>query len=54
MPFVTPTRSAHVGFGSEADIEAPLPDVRFTPQSRHSMACRAQGLGATEQDGPPH
>src|SRR3974377_199979 len=28
-------RSANVRFGSKADIEAVLPDVRFTPNSGH-------------------
>jgi hypothetical protein len=28
--------SAHVRFGSKADMEALSPDVRFTPKSGHS------------------
>ena len=28
-------RLAHVRFGSKADIDAPPPDVRFTPESGH-------------------
>src|SRR5262249_35389550 len=34
--------SGHVRFGSKADIEAPSPDVCFTPKSRHrprGLAC---------------
>jgi len=29
---------SNVRFGSKADIEAPLPDVRFTPKSGHGAA----------------
>src|SRR5689334_2942517 len=29
---------AHVRFGSKADIEAPPPDVCFTPESGHRLA----------------
>jgi len=28
-------RTSHVSFGSKADIELRLPDVRFTPKSGH-------------------
>src|SRR6516162_3320793 len=32
------SRGAHVRFGSEADIETPLANVRFTPESGHRSA----------------
>jgi hypothetical protein len=32
---VSQLQIAYVRFGSKADIEAPSPDVRFTPESGH-------------------
>jgi len=32
------SRAAHVRFGSKADIQRPLSDVRFTPKSGHRTA----------------
>ena len=37
---------AHVRFGSEADIEAPPPDVRFTPNSGHQLTALGCPLSA--------
>ena len=34
-------QAANVRFGSKADIEGPPPDVRFTPESRHSITTSA-------------
>ena len=44
------TRTVNVRFGSEADI-APLPiDVRFPPESGHSIARRCERLHSTFPD----
>jgi len=40
--------AAHVRFGSEADIEAPSPDVRFTPKSGHALSKGARAGAALE------
>jgi len=40
--------AAHVRFGSESDIEAPSPDVRFTPKSGHALSKGARAGAALE------
>jgi len=42
----------NVCFGSKADIEAPRPDVRFTPKSRHCGARLACPLCAKSGHSP--
>ena len=42
---------ANVRFGSKADIEAPQPDVRFTPKSRHHLS--AVGCPLCAKSGHP-
>src|SRR5215831_9618228 len=46
------SEAGHVRFGSKADIEAPSPDVRFTPKSGHRSARRQCPLCAIS--GLPH
>jgi hypothetical protein len=45
---------ADVRFGSKADIEAPSPDVRFTPKSGHDLSALGCPLCAKSRHWPAH
>ena len=46
--------AAYVRFGSKADIEAPPPDVRFTPESGHQLSALGCPLGFDDERRHPY
>jgi hypothetical protein len=48
------SRTAHVRFGSKADIRSKKRDVRFTPKSGHRNSASRCPLCATSRHQPPH